>query len=77
MLTMLVVDDEMYALKGITQGIDWSEMPIGRILEAENVFEAKRHIQENKVDLLISDIEMPGANGLSCFDISAKRARRR
>ncbi|QMV41327.1 response regulator [Cohnella cholangitidis] len=64
MLTMLVVDDEMYALKGITQGIDWSEMPIGRILEAENVFEAKKHIQENKVDLLISDIEMPGANGL-------------
>jgi len=64
MLTMLVVDDELYALKGITQGIDWSDLPIGPILEAENVEEAKRRIQDNKVDLLISDIEMPGANGL-------------
>ncbi|MFD0672258.1 response regulator [Cohnella sp. GCM10027633] len=64
MLTLLVVDDEIYALKGITQGIDWSDMPIGTILEAENVEQAKRHLQETRVDLVISDIEMPGANGI-------------
>ncbi len=61
---MLVVDDEIYALKGITQGIEWDDLPIGRILEAENVEQAKRHLQETKVDLVISDIEMPGANGI-------------
>ncbi|MFC5704196.1 response regulator [Cohnella faecalis] len=61
---MLVVDDEIYALKGITQGIDWSDLPISVILEAENVDQAKRKLQENKVDLVISDIEMPGANGI-------------
>ncbi|XID90476.1 response regulator [Paenibacillaceae bacterium WGS1546] len=64
MLTMLVVDDELYALKGITQGIDWSDLPIGTILEAESVAEAKRHIASGQIDLLISDIEMPGENGL-------------
>ncbi|THF77346.1 response regulator transcription factor [Cohnella fermenti] len=64
MLTMLVVDDEIYALKGITQGIDWSDLPIGTILEAEDVEEAKRRLREQPVDLVISDIEMPGANGL-------------
>ena len=64
MLTMLVVDDELYALKGITQGIDWSDLPIGAILEAESVAEARRHIERQAVDLLISDIEMPEANGL-------------
>ncbi|MBB6635676.1 response regulator transcription factor [Cohnella thailandensis] len=64
MLTMLVVDDEIYALKGITQGIDWSDLPIGTILEAENVDEAKRCLKEQAVDLVISDIEMPGANGI-------------
>lgn len=64
MLTMLVVDDEIYALKGITQGIEWDDLPIGKILEAENVEQAKRHLQETKVDLVISDIEMPGANGI-------------
>lgn len=64
MLTMMVVDDEIYALKGITQGIDWSDLPIETILEAEDVNEAKRHLQEKQVDLVISDIEMPGANGI-------------
>ncbi len=64
MLTMLVVDDEIYALKGITQGIDWSDLPIGTILEAENVDQAKRLVEAQQVDLVISDIDMPGANGL-------------
>jgi two-component system response regulator YesN len=64
MLTMLVVDDEIYALKGITQGIDWSDLPITTILEAENVEQAVRQLKAQKVDLVISDIEMPGANGI-------------
>lgn len=64
MLTMLVVDDEIYALKGITQGIDWSDLPITTILEAENVVQAVSLLKERKVDLVISDIEMPGANGI-------------
>ncbi|RIE03627.1 histidine kinase, partial [Cohnella faecalis] len=77
LLTMLVVDDEIYALKGITQGIDWSDLPISVILEAENVDQAKRKLQENKVDLVISDIEMRERTESSCFVISGKRLRRR
>ncbi|WP_372661356.1 response regulator [Cohnella sp.] len=61
---MLVVDDEIYALKGITQGIDWSDLPITTILEAENVEQAVNLLKEQRVDLVISDIEMPGANGI-------------
>lgn len=64
MVTMLVVDDEIYALKGITQGIEWDDLPISQILEAESVPEARRQLEANKVDLVISDIEMPGANGM-------------
>ncbi|SFA77628.1 two-component system, response regulator YesN [Cohnella sp. OV330] len=64
MVTMLVVDDEIYALKGITQGIEWGDLPIARILEADSVPEALRQLEENQVDLVISDIEMPGASGM-------------
>ncbi|REE70508.1 two-component system response regulator YesN [Paenibacillus taihuensis] len=64
MVSMLVVDDEIYALKGITQGIDWSDLPIGSILEAEDATRAIRLLEEHSVDLIISDIEMPGLNGL-------------
>ncbi|WP_308635529.1 response regulator [Paenibacillus silvisoli] len=64
MVNMLVVDDEIYALKGITQGIDWSDLPISLILEAEDAAEAMRLLEQHPVDLVISDIEMPGLNGL-------------
>lgn len=64
MLTMLVVDDEIYALKGITQGIDWSDLPFASILEADNVKTAMKLMEAQTVDLVISDIEMPGANGM-------------
>ncbi|MFC5404641.1 response regulator [Cohnella soli] len=64
MVSMLVVDDEIYALKGITQGIDWSDLPIDSIWEAEDVGQATRLLEEQAVDLVISDIEMPGLNGM-------------
>lgn len=64
MLTLLVVDDEIYALKGITQGIDWSDLPFASVLEAESVSEALEHARNGRVDLVISDIEMPEANGI-------------
>jgi len=64
MIRMLVVDDEIYALRGITQGIDWSDLPIADIREAEDVAQAMRVLESETVDLVISDIEMPGMNGL-------------
>jgi len=64
MIRMLVVDDEIYALKGITQGIDWRDLPICEILEAEDVGQAMRLLESNPIDLILSDIEMPGMNGL-------------
>jgi two-component system response regulator YesN len=64
LVRILVVDDEIYALKGITQGIDWSDLPIEAILEAEDVAQAMRLLEEHPIDLVISDIEMPGLNGL-------------
>lgn len=71
---MLVVDDEIYALRGITQGIDWGDLPFTDILEARDAAEAKRVLESRQVDLVVSDIEMPGDNGLELLRwIHAKR----
>ncbi|OCT16770.1 hypothetical protein A8709_08915 [Paenibacillus pectinilyticus] len=64
MFNLLVVDDEKIAVKGITIGIDWEPFPIGQIYEALDVNEAKLILAQNRIDIMISDIEMPGANGL-------------
>lgn len=67
-MNLLVVDDEYYAVKGITQGIDWSDLSIAHIYEAMDARMAKQILTEQHIDILISDIEMPGENGLSLLD---------
>ncbi|MCP1311586.1 helix-turn-helix domain-containing protein [Paenibacillus tyrfis] len=64
LFNLLVVDDEKFAVKGITQGIDWSDLPIRQIYEAYCAEEAKHILMTHNIDVLISDIEMPDANGL-------------
>ncbi|UJF32439.1 response regulator transcription factor [Paenibacillus hexagrammi] len=64
MFHVLVVDDERIAVKGITLGIDWSDLPIVEMHEALDVKEAKHILETKKIDVMISDIEMPGATGL-------------
>ncbi|MCD1259957.1 response regulator [Paenibacillus athensensis] len=64
MYNLLVVDDEKFAVKGITMGIDWSDVAFGHIYEAMDVQEAKQLLGAHKIDVMVSDIEMPGANGL-------------
>jgi two-component system response regulator YesN len=65
---MLVVDDELYAVKGITQGIDWSEMNITEVFEAFNVEEAKQRFAHSPIDVVICDIEMPLNSGLDLLE---------
>ena len=64
MFTLLIVDDEEYALRGITQGIEWSALDIGRVLPASSFDEACEILTRETVDVVISDIEMPGRNGI-------------
>ena len=43
-MTLLIVDDEWYAVKGLSQGIDWVENGVDTVLEAFNAEEAMRII---------------------------------
>lgn len=62
--SLLVVDDEIFAVRGITEGIRWEELGIQSVYGVCNVQEAMKLMQERAVDVVISDIEMPKENGL-------------
>lgn len=64
MFNLLVVDDELFAVKGISVGIDWSDTPIKEVFEACDYETACELMSGQAMDIAILDIEMPGHSGL-------------
>lgn len=65
---ILIVDDEKIAVEGITQCIDWPSINVESTFAAYNVEKAKALFLNNRIDVLIADIEMPGANGIELLE---------
>ena len=64
-MNLLIVDDQKQVLDGIRSSIRFQEMPeIGDVFYALNTKEAKDIFLSRAVDIMVSDIEMPGENGL-------------
>ncbi|MEK4325499.1 helix-turn-helix domain-containing protein [Paenibacillus sp. FSL R7-0312] len=64
MYRVLIVDDQYFALLGLQQGVNWSALQVEDVCLAENVDQAIACLEQQTVDLLICDIEMPGRSGL-------------
>ncbi|WP_461205000.1 response regulator transcription factor [Clostridium sp. DL1XJH146] len=64
MYSIMIVDDEPIIRKGITNFIQWDSINCKVTSEATNGLEAKELIQSNKPDIIISDIKMPGMDGI-------------
>jgi len=64
MLKMIIADDEAVILRGIRQLVDWHELGISIIADYEDGEQALKGIVDEKPDLAILDIQMPGLTGL-------------
>ncbi len=61
---VLLVDDEPMILRGMEEGIEWKTYGFEIVGTASNGQEAWEIIQNNRPDVLISDIRMPFMNGI-------------
>lgn len=64
MYKVMLIDDERIILDGISQMIDWSSLNTELIGTAQNGIEAYERIKEKLPDIVVSDIRMPGMDGL-------------
>lgn len=64
MLRVMIVDDEPIVREGLNKVIPWNELGAEIIFLAQNGQEAWDFIQENQVDVVLSDIKMPIMDGL-------------
>lgn len=64
MYRLLIVDDEKWIREGLRYTINWEELDISEIIEAEDGGEAFEKVQEFSPDIIITDIRMPDFDGL-------------
>jgi len=65
MYNVIVADDEDIIRKGIVELIDWNSLNCQVIKECVNGLEVLEFLEYEKVDIVITDIKMPGMDGLS------------
>lgn len=62
-MKLLIADDEVLIRKGLLS-LPWDSIGITEVCFAENGVDAKIILLENHIDILLSDIRMPGMTGL-------------
>lgn len=63
-MNVLLVDDQVNVIDGLMTGVGFQKLGYEQVFGATNAEDALEILQQKTVDVLISDIEMPGKNGL-------------
>lgn len=64
MYQLLIVDDEIHAVRAVQSGVEWDELSITRIHVAYNIGQAMEIFENYPIDIMICDIEMPQGSGI-------------
>lgn len=67
-MRILLVDDEEDILEGMLAGIDFAALGFDWVHTAGSAQEAREILEKEPVDILLTDIEMPGESGLELLD---------
>ncbi len=63
-MKILIVDDDRYILEDLIGTVDWDGLGFEPPLTAQSVNEALRIFDQEEIDILLTDIDMPGSTGL-------------
>lgn len=63
-MKILIIDDEVYSVEAIVQNLDWDSLGIKEVHRAYSMRQAQEMIRNNRLDILICDIEMPKGSGI-------------
>lgn len=64
MSTVLLVDDHPHLVEHLSTVIPWAELGVARVHTGNSGDEALETIRNNRIDILVTDIRMPGMDGL-------------
>ncbi|WP_123039576.1 response regulator [Cohnella candidum] len=64
MVQLLIVDDEVHVVERFSQTVDWRSVGIEQVHKAYSGAEALALLEQFSVDIVLTDIRMPGMDGL-------------
>ncbi len=73
MYKVLIVDDEPFILDGLPHVINWEEHGAEIAASARNGEEALTILEQQNIHIVITDIKMPGTNGLQLIEAARNR----
>lgn len=75
MITAVIVEDEKVIREGLKKHVPWEALGIGEVYAASQAEEAIEICRKVKPDIVVSDIRMPGMNGIElCRKIREEHA---
>lgn len=63
-MRLLIVDDDAQIRQGLEETIDWHSIGFDGVYSAFNGIEALKYLEENYYDVVITDVKMPGKDGI-------------
>lgn len=63
-MKLLIVDDEIFAIQGIMDGVNWDVLAYDEVLQANSYTQAVELLSRKAVEVVLCDIEMPDESGL-------------
>ncbi|HML46677.1 MAG TPA: response regulator [Clostridia bacterium] len=64
MLSLLLVDDERTILDGLYYNVSWEDVGFTEVFRADNADDALTCLRRQRIDVILSDIAMPGLDGI-------------
>ncbi len=68
MYKLIIVDDEYLIRKGLTQYIKWASLGFEVVGSFEDGLSALNYLRQNRVDVVLADIDMPIMNGIQLVE---------
>src|SRR5690606_25185042 len=68
MYQLLLVDDEHSIVDSLSLTISWGKVGVTNIFKAYSAYEALDILKKNSIDIVITDIRMPGMSGIELIE---------
>ena len=66
--TIMIVDDSQTIREVLTRSIQMTKLPLEEIVQADNGITALKKLEDNWIDIIFTDINMPQMNGIELIN---------